>query len=383
MKAVHFGAGNIGRGFIGLLLYQSGYQTTFVDVNQQLIEALNEKKQYNVILAAEKSEEQTVKNVSGINSLEDREKVIDAIVEADMITTAIGPTVLPLISELLAQGLETRNKETGSPLTIIACENMIGGSSFLKEQVFNHIREEEKAIFTELYHFPNAAVDRIVPNQVNEDILEVAVEPYYEWVVEAQSFGSEEPTVQGITYVKDLTPYIERKLFTVNTGHAVAAYLGHYLNYSTIKAAMDDHHVHVLMKGALEESGEALIQIYGFNREEHQQYIDTIMQRFMNPYISDDVTRVGRGPLRKLGVNDRLIRPATLYMDVTGKEPTHLATVIAATLHYINTEDEEAVKLQQMIAEVGYGEALQRIADLDAEHPLLNLVLKKIEELAT
>jgi len=102
MKAVHFGAGNIGRGFIGLLLYQSGYQTTFVDVNQQLIEALNEKKQYNVILAAEKSEEQTVKNVSGINSLEDREKVIDAIVEADMITTAIGPTVLPLISELLA-----------------------------------------------------------------------------------------------------------------------------------------------------------------------------------------------------------------------------------------------------------------------------------------
>jgi len=260
---------------------------------------------------------------------------------------------------------------------------MIGGSSFLKEQVFNHIREEEKAIFTELYHFPNAAVDRIVPNQVNEDILEVAVEPYYEWVVEAQSFGSEEPTVQGITYVKDLTPYIERKLFTVNTGHAVAAYLGHYLNYSTIKAAMDDHHVHVLMKGALEESGEALIQIYGFNREEHQQHIDTIMQRFMNPYISDDVTRVGRGPLRKLGVNDRLIRPATLYMDVTGKEPTHLATVIAATLQYINTEDEEAVKLQQMIAEVGYGEALQRIADLDAEHPLLNLVLKKIEELAT
>jgi len=383
MKAVHFGAGNIGRGFIGLLLYQSGYQTTFVDVNQQLIQALNEKKQYNVMLAAEKSEKQTVENVSGINSLEDRDKVIDAIVEADIITTAIGPTVLPLISELLAQGLTTRKKYTGSPLTIIACENMIDGSSFLKEQVFNHIREEEKASFIELYHFPNAAVDRIVPNQVNEDILEVAVEPYYEWVVEAQDIKTEEPKVQGITYVNDLTPYIERKLFTVNTGHAVAAYLGYYLRYSTIKEAMDDHHVQVLMKGALEESGEALIQTYGFNREEHQQYINTIIQRFMNPYISDDVTRVGRGPLRKLGVNDRLIRPATLYMDVTGKEPTHLATVIAATLQYTNTEDEEAVRLQKKIKEVGYGEALQNIADLDAEHPLINIVLRKIEELAT
>src|SRR5690625_6877354 len=92
----------------------------------------------------------------------------------------------------------------------------------------------------------------------------------------------------------------------------------------------------------------------------------------MNPYISDDVTRVGRWPLRKLGVNDRLIRPATLYMDVTGKEPTHLATVIAATLQYTNTEDEEAVRLQKKIKEVGYGEALQNIADLDAEHPLID-----------
>lgn len=381
MKAVHFGAGNIGRGFIGLLLYQSGYETTFIDVNEQLIDALNNNGKYKVVLAAKESTEQIVEHVSGINSQIDEEKVIEAIIEADIITTAIGPNILPFISKLLAEGLRARYQQTDRPLHIIACENMVSGSSFLREKVFEHISDEEKGRFAERYHFPNAAVDRIVPNQVNDDILEVSVEPYYEWVVENQGAKHEMPLIDGITYVDDLIPYIERKLFTVNTGHAVPAYVGQYLGHHTIKEAMDDLEVQSIIKGALMESGEALIQTYGFNREEHQQYIETIIERFMNPYISDEVTRVGRGPLRKLAANDRLIRPASLYMDVTNKEPTHLATVIAAALHYENKEDEEAVKLQEMIAETGHEKTLQTITGLEINDPLLRAVLSAYKNL--
>src|SRR5699024_7458817 len=157
-----------------------------------------------------------------------------------------------------------------------------------------------------------------------------SVEPYYEWVVENQDSAFDMPQIDGITYVDDLQPYIERKLFTVNTGHAVPAFIGKYLNYQTIKEAMDDKRVQAIIKGALMESGEAIFQKYGFNREEHEKYIGKIIERFMNPYISDEVTRVRRGPIMKLRPNDRLIRPALLYMDVTRKEPTYLATVIAA-----------------------------------------------------
>lgn len=212
MLAVHFGAGNIGRGFIGSLLYQANYHTTFVDVNEAVINDLNEKQQYDVVLAAENSERLTVKNVSGINSVTDPEQVIKAITEADIVTTAVGPNILPMISGLIAKGLRERINSNQRPLNIIACENMVGGSSLLKEKVMEHVDGEEQASFNDLFGFPNAAVDRIVPNQVNDDLLEVSVEPYYEWVVEETAIKGEKPLIEGVTYVADLTPYIERKL---------------------------------------------------------------------------------------------------------------------------------------------------------------------------
>lgn len=381
MQAVHFGAGNIGRGFIGALLYQANYHTTFVDVNETVIQELNEKQQYNVVLAAENSETLTVKDVSGINSMTHPNRVIEAIAGADIVTTAVGPNILPMIAEVIAKGLRERVKVGQRPLNIIACENMVGGSSLLKEEVMEHVTASEQTAFLEAFGFPDAAVDRIVPNQVNDDPLEVAVEAYYEWIVDESAIRGTKPAIDGITFVRELTPYIERKLFTVNTGHAVAAFIGRYLGYATINEAMDDTKVGEMIKGALMESGEALIQTYDFDREAHQTYINKIIERFKNPYISDEVTRVCRGPIRKLGKRDRLIRPATVYMVTTSQQPVYLAKVIAAVLAYKNEQDEEAVELQRMIAEKGYETTLQTVAELEADHPLIKLVMQEMEKL--
>ncbi|WP_407272565.1 mannitol-1-phosphate 5-dehydrogenase [Radiobacillus sp. PE A8.2] len=379
MLAVHFGAGNIGRGFIGALLYQSDFHTTFVDVNEKVIDALNDKQQYRVVLADEQKEELVVKNVSGINSMTDPEKVIEAIGKADLITTAVGPNILPIIADLIAKGLQKRIELNKDPVNVIACENMIGGSALLQEKVLEKIPSEQRETFNRLYGFPNAAVDRIVPNQSNEDMLMVSVEPYYEWVVEETAMKGEKPDVKGITYVSDLTPYIERKLFTVNTGHAVAAYIGMYKGLATITEAMEDTSVQDTVKAALKESGEILIHQYGFDQQAHEAYINKIIKRFLNPYISDEVTRVGRGPLRKLGANDRLIRPAKLYMDTLGKAPENLAKTIAAALLYSNEADEEAVKLQQMVKEKGYTGVLETVSGLEKDHPLVAIIMEQIE----
>ncbi|WP_456276195.1 mannitol-1-phosphate 5-dehydrogenase [Bacillus sp. AK128] len=378
MLAVHFGAGNIGRGFIGSLLSQAGYEVCFVDVNAEMVNLLNEKKEYKVVLAAEDRHELLVRNVRAINSIENPEQVVEAIANADLVTTAVGPNILPIISKAISSGLQKRAEQSKQPLNIIACENMIGGSAFLKEKVYEQLQDGDRSRFDELYAFPNAAVDRIVPLQTNEDKLMVMVEPFYEWVVDRSSMIGEVPTIEGVTLVDDLTPYIERKLFTVNTGHAVAAYVGYQAGLATIKDAMENEGVLEVVKGALSESGSVLIKKYGFNKNEHLKYVEKIISRFMNPYINDEIPRVARGPIRKLGPKDRLISPASQYYEYVEGEPVHLAKGIAAALKYDVSEDEEAVTLQAKVKESGVEGALKEISGLDSNHSLLQLILKEI-----
>lgn len=381
MQALHFGAGNIGRGFIGALLYQAGYHTTFVDVNSEIVDLINDRQAYRVVLADQTQEELLVKNVSAINSMSQPEELEEAIVKADIITTAVGPSILPIIAKALVKGLRKRIESNRSPLNIIACENLIGGSSLLKMHVYEQLAPDEKEAFDQSFAFPDAAVDRIVPNQTNEDKLLVTVEPYYEWVVDRSAIIGETPDIKGITYVDDLTPYIERKLFTVNTGHAVAAYIGYQKGFPTIDEALQDETVKRLVESALNETGMVLIGKYRFDKAEHQTYIHKILARFENPYITDEVTRVGRAPMRKLSENDRLIAPAKQYQELYGNSPASLAKAIAAALTYDVKEDEEAVAIQQLIQQKGIDQAIEEITGLNRSSELAKRIVAEVEKL--
>ncbi|MFF2448869.1 mannitol-1-phosphate 5-dehydrogenase [Neobacillus sp. NPDC058068] len=381
MLAVHFGAGNIGRGFIGNLLYHSGYETCFVDVNSEIVNLLNEKNEYRVVLAEPTQEEVTIKNVRAINSASNPEQVIATIAEADLVTTAIGPNILPLIAGLIADGLRKRVEQTDKPLNIIACENIIGGSSLLKAKIFEKLTADEQSQFDGRIGFPDSAVDRIVPNQVNVDKLMVKVEPFYEWVVEEPKIIGEKPPVKGITYVQELVPYIERKLFTVNTGHALAAYFGYYFGMDTINRAMENKQILELVEGALKESGAFLVEKYGFNEEEHNKYIQKIIGRFSNSYIVDEVTRVARSPIRKLGPNDRLVSPARQYQEIVGKNPEYLLKGIAAALMYDFQGDEEAVQVQAAINEQGLETTIEKLTQLDGTSSLIKGIIEQYHQL--
>lgn len=370
MLAVHFGAGNIGRGFIGSLLSQSGYEVVFVDVNDELVQHLQQRQEYRVVIAGESREEQLIRGVSALHSQKQYEEVVSRIAEADLVTTAVGPNVLPHIAKVIADGLRKRLSTTEKRVHVIACENMIGGSSFLKKHVMDYLSEEEQAALAALCGFPNSAVDRIVPNQKNDDPLMVIVEPFFEWVIETNEMMGDIPAIVGAHFVEELQPYIERKLFTVNTGHALAAYLGYAKNYATINEAMEDASVRADVTRALHESGRVLIEKYGWSAEEHGAYIEKIVQRFTNPAITDEVTRVARSPIRKLGANDRLVGPALQYYNMFGEIPSGLVKGIAALLLFDYKEDAEAVELQTTVREHGIEGALSQYAQLPADHPL-------------
>lgn len=382
MNAVHFGAGNIGRGFIGLLLHQSGYKTCFVDVNAEIVNLLNEKKQYTVKLAEASGEELIVENVHAINSLKDPDLVIEEVAKADIVTAAVGPNILPLIAGLIAAGLKKRLEQSKNPLTIIACENMIGGSAFLKEKVYEELTNDEKVQFETYFSFPNAAVDRIVPNQNNADKLSVTVESFYEWVVDESEIKGTNPPINGVTFVQDLEPFIERKLFTVNTGHAVVAYFGYLAGIRNMHEALANTEIRGMIEQVLKETSRYLTATYSFDEKTHAEYVQKIINRFANPYISDDTTRVGRSPMRKLKNNDRLVRPATKYVEMFNENPLYLARGIAAALHYDFPEDPEANEIQAMIEQKGIQFAIEKTTSLKPGAELFELIHKQYDEMA-
>ncbi|WP_435236627.1 mannitol-1-phosphate 5-dehydrogenase [Psychromonas sp. PT13] len=365
MKALHFGAGNIGRGFIGKLLADAGISVTFADVNETVVNALIERKEYNVKVVGAESVTEKVSNVTAINSTSP--EVVKLIAETDLLTTAVGPTVLNIISKTVADGIVLRLKNgNAAPLNIIACENMVRGTSQFKEAVFKHLDESIKAEVEEKVGFVDSAVDRIVPpvEAGETDPLAVTVETFSEWIVDETQFKGDIPAIPGMEKTDNLMAFVERKLFTLNTGHLITAYLGVLAGHETIKDSIEDDAIRADVKAAMQESGAVLISRYDFDPAAHAAYIEKILGRFANPYLRDEVERVGRQPIRKLSANDRLIKPlnGTLEYNLPND---HLIKGIAAAFLFKCDEDPQAVELQAMFAKEGLKATLAHYSGLD------------------
>ncbi len=377
-KAVQFGAGNIGRGFIGLLVAKAGYNVVFADVNKELIDRLHQDKRYTVHIMDVNKQDIPVEGVDGVMSNGD--EITGEIAQASLITTAVGLTILPRIAPAFADGIKKRISDgSREALNIIACENAIRASSQLKEHVYKLLSEDEKKYADEYVGFPDCAVDRIVPPGENAIPTDVVVEEYFEWDVEKTMFKGDIPEIDGMTLVDNLDAYIERKLFTLNTGHCITAYIGNRRGLATIDEAINDPGIYDIVFKAMKQSGAGLVKKHGLDAEAHSRYINKIIARFKNPYLHDDVKRVGREPLRKLSATDRLVKP-TMTAAGYGLEVDALICGIAAALHYENPDDPQAVELQDKIKEHGAIEAFKEISGV-TDQAILDQVAAAYEKI--
>lgn len=379
MQALHFGAGNIGRGFIGKLLSDAGVHVTFADVNEQVINEIAKRHQYPVNVVGEESTTEIVHNVDAINSSSN--EVSDYIAKVDLVTTAVGPQILARIAENMAKGLIARHQQANTaPLNIIACENMVRGTSQFKQEIFKYIPHELHQWMNNHIGFVDSAVDRIVPPATSKtgDILEVTVETFSEWIVDKNQFIGDIPQIKGMEPVDNLMAFVERKLFTLNTGHAITAYLGFYNNIATIRDAILVDSIRAVVQGAMQESGQVLIKRYNFDPAKHQAYIEKILTRFENPYLHDDTARVGRQPIRKLGSGDRLVKPLLGTFEYELKN-SNLLIGIAAALNYRNDDDDQASDLTQQISNKGVVQTFCDISGIESNNPIVS----QIEQLYT
>ncbi len=312
MKAVMYGAGNIGRGFIGQLLSESGYDVSFIDVNMQVIDAINERGEYTVeILENESNREVKVKNVYGVNGM-DADAVAQAIAEADVMATAVGVNVLPRIAGNIAKGLQMRWKKGNiSPFNIIICENLIGADAFLTEKVKENLSADECEQFDKSIGMVEASIGRMVPLQTPEmtkdDVLRVCVEPYCNLIVDKDAFKGEIPPIENMSAYPKFQLYIERKLFIHNMGHSMTAYFGNLKGYEYIWQAIEDAEIRAMVLHGMMASAVSLAEKYDVPVDALYDHVGDLIYRFTNRKLGDTVFRVGRDLKRKLSPDDRLV----------------------------------------------------------------------------
>ncbi|MFA6243732.1 MAG: mannitol-1-phosphate 5-dehydrogenase [Candidatus Hydrogenedentales bacterium] len=386
LKAVQFGAGNIGRGFLGQLFFESGYTTTFVDVVAELVQALNARKSYPLRIVDDRTYTNTIENVSAVNGT-DIDEVAARLAEADFAATAVGVPVMGKIAPLIAAGVERRFANAGaSPLNIILCENMIEAGPFMREQVRGHLSPAFHDALDTKVGFVEASIGRMVPVMTDaikaEDPLLVCVEEYSELPVDAAGFKGPIPALKNMKPLANFGAYVERKLFVHNAGHAVTAYLGYHRGHETIADAIRDEVVRAEVDATLHETCSALVAKHGLDPKALAAHAADLIRRFGNRALGDQVSRVAKDPIRKLGPRDRLIGSAAMCL-TQGVEPRHVAFAAAAAIRYDHPDDAAAQSVQRTFRERGLQGVLQDVCGLAEDSPIAALIQAGMQRLSS
>ena len=371
-KAVMYGGGNIGRGFIGATLSQSGYEVTFIDVAEPVVKALQEKHQYPVrYVSSEGYEDIMIEHVTAVNG-NDQEAASEAIASCDIMATAVGARILKFIVPNIVAGLRKRWARTDAPLNIIICENLNDANKILEGMLKEQLSEEEKALFGARVGLVEASIGRMVPVQTEEmkdgDPMRICVERYGFLPVDLAAFKGEVPEIQNLVPFEPFDFYIKRKLFIHNMGHATCAYLGGYVGRKYIYQAIDDPEILNIVQNAMLESALALHKKYGVELDGLMLHITDRLGRFRNAALKDTCKRVGGDPTRKLGAADRLIGSSLLCLE-QGVKPAYIAVGAAGAVYrYLNEEGIEQSKEEA-------AKVLKDVSGLEADSELAGMIL--------
>ena len=372
-RAVHFGAGSIGRGFIGERLHASGYEVVFADVNEDLINMINEEQGYELQLINHDLQSLYIDHVRALSTLGDKEKLLWELAHCDVITTSVWPNNLPKIAPLLCEGLLLRHQLKKEKVQVLACENAIFASDLLKEEVLKSAKDHASQI-QQTAVFVNTAIARMVIDGEENGHKFVKIADDYELVIaENELLAREEHPIAGGLYTSHLQKYIERKLFIVNSAHCIGGYLGWLYNKTYVRECFEDSVICDKVHRAMQEAADLIALKHGFTKEELEIFIDYTIRRYVTPGVYDDITRVCRSPIRKIAANDRLVLPI-VECARNGLANDALCEGLAAAYLYRNKGEAQAVELQEYIEAHGIREAIAHYSVLDENPALIDKV---------
>ena len=187
-----------------------------------------------------------------------------------------------------------------------------------------------------------------------------------------------EKPIKGAHYTDNLQKFLERKLYVINCGHAYAGYLGYINGYTSVYDVFTNPEMGKDVHKAMRESAALITEKYDFTEDEMREYVDFGMKRYQMKGVDYPVSMVTRSPIRKLGASDRMVGPCIQCAE-RGLPHEGLTKGVALILLLDSKEDEQAVELQQYIAEKGVAEALTHYTGIKPDSPLHAAILKHYE----
>lgn len=371
-----FGAGKIGRAFIGQIFGKAGYEIIFVDAMKEIIDLLNTRGEYHVEIRDRNTETITVQKVRGILACETR-RISEEIAKTDLIVSSVGMQALPLIAPVIAEGIKLKYRDNpGASTDIILAENLRDASKYFANQLALHLPEK----FPLLQHtgLIETSIGKMVPLMTEEELasdpLRVYSETYNTLILDGKGFKNAIPDIKEIAPKENIKAWVDRKLFIHNMGHALAAYFGYsrqaHLKY--IHEVLADKETERLTREAMNESGEVLRSIYPheFSKKEITDHIEDLIQRFQNKLLGDTVYRVGTDLIRKLGKSDRIETP--IRYAIQNQLPyTHILAGYKAAMQFNaknnNWANPNDNYVTEMYREKGLAYVMREISGLDPE----------------
>ena len=322
-RAVIFGAGSIGRGFVGASLSQAGWAVTFLDMAEPLVERLSADGFYNQVIVSNAGEE--THRVGPVAALLLGDDGVDwALREADLVATAVGAANLGPVAECLAGEASRRAAEGLPQLDVLVCENLHDGPEVLREMIAGHSSAEVAAGIG----LAGTSIGRMVPVAKGEDPTAVRVEPYSFLPYDASGPNRALDVPDFVAVTDGFGFYEDRKLFSHNMGHCLLAYLGELRGYEYTWGAIADPEIRLIVRGAMGESGAAVAARYGRPIGPVLEHVNDLITRFGNRALADTIERVGRDPERKMQADDRLLGAFSACRE-NGVEPVHITVGVA------------------------------------------------------
>lgn len=373
-KIIVFGAGKIGRSFIGQVFYSADYEVVFIDINETLINLINKKKEYRIIFKEDDKERSLyIRNIRGVY-LGDEKHVIDELLNADLISLSVGQQGLKTTIPIIAKALIVRQKKFGMlPLDVIIAENMRNSDSFLRSEFGKYLPVDYP--FDSLVGLVETSIGKMVPimtqKDIEEDPLLIFAEPYNSLIVAKKGFKNPIPNSPFLAPKVNIKAWVDRKLFIHNMGHAAVAYLGFqsYPEATYIYEILEIKPIFEEVRETMLQSADILQSLYPeeFTQQQLEIHIDDLLSRFKNKSLGDTIFRVGCDLYRKLEPEDRLVGPVNAAIK-TGK-PYHLILNVIKAAICFKAKDENdnyfpADLLFFVEAKKGFPHILENICNL-------------------